>query len=460
MADGNYPARDSIESDGDHATLPSRPDQPPPGKTIAYLDGLRGLAAFMVYWYHHVSWFYGPRDEIQNGFGYKGSSRYFVTLPFIRVFWTGGSAAVAIFFVLSGYVLSRSPLRMLRDGENPRRSLLSATVRRPFRLFIPTVGVSLAMAFILQLPPIRPLLDWPPAQANIFAELWTFVTELLEALNPFVEHGPQSKWFPYNPPIWTMSYEFKGSLLAFGLAAAVATLPPRARLLSYTTLSLLLFFLGSWAMACFLFGTLLALNNIEELDKTYLSRLTEGTRTILFHTVFFSGWYLLSQVNGERDPERSSSIFGWYFLTTIIPTNYKAVEYWRFWNSIGAAMVLYGVLRIRWTQQRLASLKYLGKVSFSLYLTHLPFLWVIGDRVYRLLGTRRPEFEQGSIVDNLFVLADVGPRGLTTRFLMAQVFIFPSNLFLAHYCTQWLDEPSIMVGKWVSTKVLGRWGNT
>ncbi|CAM1505964.1 Fc.00g116010.m01.CDS01 [Cosmosporella sp. VM-42] len=447
--------RGSTEPDEENATLPSLLDQrATASKTIAYLDGLRGLAALMVYWFHHVSWFYGPQDEIQYGFGYKDASRYFVTLPFVRVFWTGGSAAVSIFFVLSGYVLSRSPLRMLRDGENPQRYVVSAAIRRPFRLFIPTIGVSLAMVFALQLP-IRPLLSWPPAQSNIFGELWNFVFELPQALNPFVEHGPESKWFPYNPPIWTMSYEFKGSLLVFGVIAVGVTLPRKTRLLTYAILSLLLFFIGSWAMACFLFGVLLAVNDLNGLDQPYLRGFPSCTCTTIFHVVFFSGWYLLSQVNGDRDPERSSKVFGWYFLTMLIPANYKAKEYWRFWNSIGAAMVIYGVLRIRWLQKRLNSLNYLGKISFSLYLTHLPFLWVVGDRVYRFFGYKRPEFEYNSIFDDILVVPDLGPRGLTTKFLIAQMVILSSNMVLAHYSTKWLDEPSITAGKWVSVKVLG-----
>jgi len=227
-------------------------------------------------------------------------------------------------------------------------------------------------------------------------------------------------------------------------------------ILVFVIISLLLFFLGFWAMACFFFGVLLALNDIQGLDQPYLRCLSARTRTTVLHFILFSGWYLISQVNGERDPERSSSITGWHLLTMLIPPNYKVKEYWRFWNSIGAFMVIYGILHIRWIQKRLESLRYLGKVSFSLYLSHMPFLWIVGDRVYRVLGHRIPEFGQDSIFDNTLVLPDVGPRGLTTRFLIAQVVIFPANMALAHFATKWLDEPSITVGRWVSVRILGR----
>ncbi|KAI7528417.1 hypothetical protein KC317_g20661, partial [Hortaea werneckii] len=119
--------------------------QPPKPKGLAHLDGLRGIAAFMVYMAHWVSYWYECTTGICYGWGYQDSNRLFATLPFVRVFFTGGNPAVAIFFVLSGYVLSLSPLRMLYH-EVPfaslRKTLVAAGIRRPFRLFIPPIALS------------------------------------------------------------------------------------------------------------------------------------------------------------------------------------------------------------------------------------------------------------------------------------------------------------------------------
>ena len=65
----------------------------------AYLDGLRGFAAFVVYWHHHQLWPRAIADIIfENAYGYE-NRYYFACLPGVRTFFTGGHFAVAVFFV-------------------------------------------------------------------------------------------------------------------------------------------------------------------------------------------------------------------------------------------------------------------------------------------------------------------------------------------------------------------------
>jgi hypothetical protein len=65
----------------------------------AYLDGLRGFAAFMVYWHHHQLWPRALGDLIfENAFGFE-ERYYFACIPGIRTFFSGGHFAVALFFV-------------------------------------------------------------------------------------------------------------------------------------------------------------------------------------------------------------------------------------------------------------------------------------------------------------------------------------------------------------------------
>ncbi|GAM90561.1 hypothetical protein ANO11243_086050 [Dothideomycetidae sp. 11243] len=442
--------RDAVQ---DRGPIIGRADQPSGKQTVVFLDGLRGLAALLVYISHNVSWYYGPSDTIADGFGYKDGARFLATLPFVRVFFTGGSSAVTIFFVLSGFVLSKSPSRMLRDGQKPYNSLLSSTIRRPLRLYTPPAAISLIVAFCLHLP-LAPLLGWPPVQENIVVELWVWLKEFLFAVNPFVEHLPFASWFPYNPFIWTMPYEFRGSILVFFLLALFARLTRRARMLLFTFCGLAFLFWGDWAMSCFMGGVVLAMTDLESLDEPYLSRLSGQARNIVLHIIFFSGWYLLSQVSGSHEPERSSSTYGWYWLTMATPKVYYDKEYWRFWHSIGAFMLIYATLRIRWIQLRLASLKYLGRVSFSFYLIQAPFIWIFADRVFRFISHRREETDMDSWFDNRISFPEFGPHGLTSGFIVSQVFLFPLTMFFSHYATVYIDEPSMVLGKWFSTRVM------
>jgi peptidoglycan/LPS O-acetylase OafA/YrhL len=137
------------------------------------------------------------------GFGHEGKG-YIVQLPFIRVLFSGGNAAVAIFFVLSGYVLSISPLQKLHNGHLKKfyTGLASAVIRRPFRLYIPVIGVSLAFVVCMHLPfGLAPIVGWPEPQSDIFAELNVWLPETLRVLNPFQLLGITKPWYIYDPPV-------------------------------------------------------------------------------------------------------------------------------------------------------------------------------------------------------------------------------------------------------------------
>ena len=462
--DLNTPSDDEDIERQDGTRLLAQEQQPTPSRSrpVAYLDGLRGFAAFLVYISHHVSWFYGSDVPIQHGYGWHGE-KLFATLPFIRPFFTGGSAAVAIFFVLSGYVLSRSSLRQLRDGQRGScyDSLISATIRRPFRLFIPPAGVSLVMVFVMQLPfGLAPRLSWPVAKDNIFKELGAWVYELVLALNPFVSRGILSRWFPYNPPIWTMPVEFQGSIVVFFLIAVSSRIKPNYRPTFFLITGILLLLFYQWALACFLFGVVLSINDMEELDEAlFLYRLSPRVKLIMFHIMLLFAWFLFGQVAGAGNtPEHSYNSFGWYYLTQLIPPNYYNGEYWRWYNTIGGILCVYAVTKLRWLQKflTLPTFRYLGKISFSLYLTHIPFLWVIGDTIYRLFGLTRPELQTWA--DNRIHIPDVGPVGLSTRWVISQLFILPLNMLFAELGTVVFDEPSIWVGKLIVEKLrAGGW---
>jgi peptidoglycan/LPS O-acetylase OafA/YrhL len=107
-------------------------------RETAYLDGLRGFAAFIVYWHHHQLW---PRQFgdliFENAFGYEG--RYYLScFPLIRTFVSGGHFAVAVFFIISGYVLSAKPIQLIYSEQFTKfgDNIASALFRRWMRLYI------------------------------------------------------------------------------------------------------------------------------------------------------------------------------------------------------------------------------------------------------------------------------------------------------------------------------------
>ena len=448
-------AADSQDLDQDTAQQSARRPQT---TNKPHLHGLRGLAALVVYIGHHVAWWYGPGGPLEHGFGYHGE-KMFGTFPFIRTAFTGGSASVHIFFILSGYVLSVSPVRMLHEKQELRsiyRDLLSAFLRRPFRLYIPLAGVSITLALVMHLPySLAPHLDWPEPEPTIWSELAKWSREFIMMMNPFKKHGVDQPWFPYDPPAWTMPAEYKGSIAVFTLLGVFGLTPPLYHIYLFGLTGLVMLMIHDWVVACFMFGVVLAIADLESdgvNQKPLFNRLPQTIRTIMNSMVFFLAWWIIGQPT-DPDPEFSYATPGWYYLTKIIPRNYYNYENWRFWNSIGATMMVYSICNLAWLKSFFSwrCMQFLGKISFLLYLVHTPILWTAGDTVCRLLGLVRQDF--ATWYDGKLTIPDVGPQGISTGFLASQLIIFPLNVLIALCAWRVLDQPGVNIGHWIVARL-------
>jgi hypothetical protein len=114
----------------------------------AWLDGIRGLAAFLVF-LDHLSY---STHDVYTAWGAEGRNREFLKLPFIR-FLYNGAAMVAIFFVVSGYALSYKPVRQMRNAEwEPLMQTFSSSVfRRAARLYLPCLASTLMIVALVRM---------------------------------------------------------------------------------------------------------------------------------------------------------------------------------------------------------------------------------------------------------------------------------------------------------------------
>ena len=129
-----------------------------------------------------------------QGFGMPESSfdvPFPFALPFFRLFLHGGFMAVAIFFIMSGYVCSIKPLKLSRDGkpDEARKNIAASAFRRVVRLGIPA-GIATVCSWLLcQLGGFNmahertPQTGWLYFQSPWQSRDWsTAVKELLKAL--------------------------------------------------------------------------------------------------------------------------------------------------------------------------------------------------------------------------------------------------------------------------------------
>lgn len=127
-----------------------------PTAKIKALDGLRGIACFLVFNYHFL-WPWTPL--IMLGWGARPPhspeplAASFWQLPIVCLLHRG-RPMVAIFFAISGYVLAR---HVQRDAHARRfadayAKLASAVVRRAWRLYLPCTVSMAAVAVLAQVP--------------------------------------------------------------------------------------------------------------------------------------------------------------------------------------------------------------------------------------------------------------------------------------------------------------------
>jgi peptidoglycan/LPS O-acetylase OafA/YrhL len=326
-------------------------------KKLGYLESLRGLAAFIVVLNHFVLAFYPAL--------YFGASEPVHTENGVEVFLSGtplnllynGSFAVSLFFILSGFVLT---YKFFKDRTLPVY-LIPLTVKRYVRL-LPPVFISILLSFIL----LRfSLLSNQPA-AIITRSGWLrgylqFGPNLLTALyesfiGSFFRH--QST---YNGVLWTMTFEFFGSLLVFLFVALFRN--EKRRYLVYV---LALALLRHRPYGAFILGVLLCDFITLRPDLFAQKRYTAFYFILLGAGLFLGSYPVGRPVEG--------TMYAFMKLPVIA----------RSYNVLGAGLVLFALLNLPSLQDVLSRgvFVFLGKISFSLYILHFLLISSLGCAVF------------------------------------------------------------------------------
>lgn len=429
-------------------------------RRTAYLDGLRGFAAFLVYCHHHELWAHegGKQNALfENSFGFEGHY-HFAALPGIRTFFTGGHYAVSVFFVISGYVLSTKPLSLIHDRDYVRLgdNIGSALFRRWLRLYIPlmvTTFVYMSSWHVLGL--------WVAGAnpAGSFCdEVWFWYAEFKNFSFVFRQGG--EPWFTYNFHSWSIPVEFKGSVVIYTSLMAFSRLSKNARLLCQAVLIFYFIYIADgWYCAMFVGGMLLCdldlLAMKGQLPK-FLTRLEPAKDFIFYHLLLIS-IYLGGIPSHNTDVSHLAKQRGWYYLSLLKP---QAVFDYKWFYLLWAAMFLVAAIpripRLKaFFETRLC--QYLGRISFALYLMHGPVLWTVGDRIYTAAGWHH-ELQENNLrhwVDK-FVLPKAGPLGLEVSFLAPHLVLLPLTFWLAEMVTRLVDEPSVKFVQWLYGRMLPR----
>lgn len=374
---------------------------------LKYLDGLRGVAAFIVVLHHFAAAFYPATYLGEDVVRHTPWDILFLKTP-LGIF-TAGNFAVMVFFILSGYVLSE---KYFRTGDV--KVLTSGAVRRYFRL-LPPVLFSMGLAWVLMSLGAMPVKEaaeltgsqrWLAKSWDFAPNLWTLVSE-----------GFYGVFFAfqanYNNVLWTMSWEFYGSFLVFGTAALVG--PASWRRWALGVLIILLhrsYFVG------FIIGMLLAEVMVTKPDFFKIFARPWIAALLMVIGLFLGSYPTFVQ--------HHTTIY-WFLWTDFFghpPT---------FWHLVGALLVMLAVLASPGLQKFFSGRipHFLGKISFSMYALHVVIIGSFSCAVFLML---HPHMDYNSAA------------GLTFAATL------PLVLFSGWLTDKFIDQPGVTLSQKIQKK--------
>lgn len=270
-----------------------------------------------------------------------------------RTLFASGGAAVSIFFILSGYVLTHKSFFQMHSGNSHliTTSVLSSMFRRPFRLYLPPIALTFTEMLATRFG-IGPPLNFTFVPESTFAgQFADWVKETIHFVDP-VYNAPRALRGllihpKYEAVIWTIPLEFYGSLVCYFLLILLARVPRlnssyRARTILLVALAIGSMYLGSWNNFCFMTGMLLADSNHEQEEKLHslilssegISEARISNKWWLWWFVFANAFYVAGFPSLIDQEAKKRPMPGFETLLALTPMELSMEDHARFWWSI------------------------------------------------------------------------------------------------------------------------------
>lgn len=328
----------------------------------AWLDGLRGTAAFCVALMHLTVYTHAGIEHCYGGQTYFNQyNNSPLALPFIRIPFTGGHFAVTVFFIISGYVVPRRLISLIHENRKDEfvDSVQSAIFRRPIRLYVPVMLSTFWLVIMWHV--FRITTAWPTVQPTLLGELKMWVIDNFKFI---YIHRIGWLFTYYNVHTWTIPVELRGSMWMFVWLFAFHTTPTRVRILA--TLGLLIYLImGAPAAqyACFFAGMLQSeLDMLAENGSnvrlpwdgvTKFLRERPRFRSLVYHGLLLVGLFLAGQPASDQHDrhELLGNCPGWGPLRWFIPSVYDELNQYRwFWLFWGSWATMVAIKEIPWAK--------------------------------------------------------------------------------------------------------------
>ena len=378
-----------------------------------HLDGLRGVAALNVMISHAFVAFdfalYTGSPAHSRGAWDLALSAWPLLLPV-----SGANFSVCVFLVLSGFVLahvfSRTPM-----------GIPALTVKRAFRLGIPILAVNicswaLLAAGFMSNQTVAGLtrsewLTWQFPQAPVFMDA------LREGLYGGLTGAGGLGGVTYNSNLWTMPIEFAGSAMLIVLFASRGWFARRGFSRVQGGLALLALSLLLYPLYLSLIAVGAAIFLLEPRRRLPRAIVHPAALTVVLLIALVLGTVPYSQARGpwwdavvSAVPSRLL-IDWWPLRSPILMTMHEVAVL----HAAGAVLLLLLIETSLPVRQALTRpfAKFLGLISFPLYLVHIPIMASVGCGVFLLArAAGLPEILNVAIAGSAFAAASIAAAAI------------------------------------------------
>ncbi|ENX44981.1 hypothetical protein F886_02760 [Acinetobacter sp. NIPH 542] len=361
-------------------------------------ESIRGLACLAVVFSHLVFTFYPYAHEFESKVPTIKAFEWLYNSPF--GFLYSGNAAVFVFFVLSGYVLSYAILNKKKDIN---KKILSMSVKRYPRLAIPAV-ISVLICYIVFLVDIDSshVSNWAASvgayEGSIFYALYD------GAISAFLFGKSQYNWV-----LWTMQIELFGSFLIFLLCY----LSQKSKLVTIIAAALItiLGFTVSLKMGFGFFSFVLGM---------FFYLYGKRINFLVALPMLLVGLYFAGAHNNSASYHLIGSVLNTKTATLL--------------NVLCAPLIVYSILMNDQLSKLLDNklFVYLGKLSFSMYLLHMMLIYIVGIPIF-----------------NYFL-----NFGFLFSSVLASIIVVVLTIIASIPFSNYVDDLSIKVGKWIENKIM------
>ena len=418
----------------------------------AYLDGVRGVAALVVAIWHFIEPLY-PGMTWGWGSERDGVIQYGIfQAPIISTLWHG-RPMVGVFFVVSGFALAYKPSGLVRKGNREQLldNLSSSVFRRLIRLFLPCLVSTFFMAYAAQMGWWTK--DSPGAEKTLMAQYSAWFQSARDLLDIFRWNTWGNGHFPrYDPHLWTIPLEFRGSMVVFAVTLGLARLRARWRLFFQVVLTSWCFYNKRWDVYLFLSGMVLAELHHRRMEQDLgqdmgmtCSSIRRSHNPLVSRPVIRLIWYITLVVAmyilsiPDQHPA-ASPYFTW--LVNLMPTEWQGngdADLW-FIHAPGSVLLLLAIMNLERVQSIFTAKlpQYLGRISFALYIVHGPVMYMWRIPVEEFAWT--------------WIGRETGVQ-YATAVLFVAIVLFPPIFCLADMFWRLVDAKSVALASWLLGKV-------